>query len=288
MVQKTDVVLKRLRLGDKVQGLSKSQKTLGRFILRNYHRIAFMTIRQLARASGLSEATIVRFVTALGFKGYPAFQKEIRIIVRTELKGPDRFKSTEETPRKARTLLQTIAEKEIENISHLQETVRKDDLDQAVRAMDHAGDIVIAGTRSTAPLAYHFSFGLAKLGKRVARITAITTETYDLINRLDRQALVIVIGFPRYLKELVDLLLFSKDKKLKTLTITDSPFSPLLGDIRLFSAAESTSFMGFHGAPMVLINTLIAELSLLNNEKTLKELDRFEKIAKLRDYFCKV
>jgi DNA-binding MurR/RpiR family transcriptional regulator len=287
MVQKTDIVLTRLRLGDKVQGLSLSQKALGRFIIRNYHRIAFMTIRQLAKASGLSEATIVRFVTALGFKGYPAFQKEIRIIVRAELKGPDRFKSTEETPGKTRTLLQTIAEKEIENISHLQETVRRDDVEQAVRALDRADDIVIVGTRSTAPLAYHFSFGLAKLGKRVARITAITTETYDLINRLDRHALVVVIGFPRYLKELMDFLLFAKDKKLKTLTITDSPFSPLLGDIRLFSAAESASFMGFHGAPMVLINTLIAELSMLNNEKTLKELDRFEKIAKLRNYFCK-
>jgi DNA-binding MurR/RpiR family transcriptional regulator len=86
---------------------------------------------------------------------------------------------------------------------------------------------------------------------------------------------------------LVDLLTFSKEKKLRTLTITDSPFSPLMGDIRLFSEAESTSFMAFHGAPMVLINTLIIELSLLNNKKTLKELNRFEKIAEVRNYFYK-
>ena len=91
-------------------------------------------------------------------------------------------------------------DKEIENISHLQEAINKEDLSKAVRAIDNASEILIVGTRSTAPLAYHFSFGLAKLGKRVVRITAITTETYDLINRLDRRALVIVIGFPRYLK----------------------------------------------------------------------------------------
>jgi DNA-binding MurR/RpiR family transcriptional regulator len=287
VMKKTDIVFKRLRLEDKVQRFSRSQKALGRFILKNYHRIAFMTIRQFAKSSGISEATIIRFVTVLGFKGYPSFQKEIRIIVRAELKGPDRFKSAEDPPRKDQTLLQNIMDKEVENISHLQEAIHKEDLSKAVRAIENAGEILIVGTRSTAPLAYHFSFGLAKLGKRVVRITAITTETYDLINRLDRQALVIVIGFPRYLRELVDLLTFSKEKKLRTLTITDSPFSPLMGDIRLFSEAESTSFMAFHGAPMVLINTLIIELSLLNNKKTLKELNRFEKIAEVRNYFYK-
>ena len=95
-MKKTDIVFKRLRLEDKVQRFSRSQKALGRFILKNYHRIAFMTIRQFAKSSGISEATIIRFVTALGFKGYPSFQKEIRIIVRAELKGPDRFKSAED------------------------------------------------------------------------------------------------------------------------------------------------------------------------------------------------
>jgi DNA-binding MurR/RpiR family transcriptional regulator len=274
-----------LRLENKVQGFSRSQKVLGRFILRDYQRIAFMTIRQFAKSSGISEATIIRFVTALGFKGYPSFQKEIRRIVRAELKGPDRFKSTGDPQRKDQSLLLNIMDKEIENISHLQETVDEENLSNAVRTIDTASEILIAGTRSTASLAYHFRFGLTKLGKRVVRVTAITTETYDLINRLDRHALVIVIGFPRYLRELVDLLNFSKEKRLKTLTITDSPFSPLIGDISLFSEAESTSFMAFHGAPMVLINTLIIALSLLNNENTLKELNRFEKIAGARNYF---
>ena len=286
-MKRNDVVFKRLRLENMVQGFSRSQKVLGRFILRDYQRIAFMTIRQFAKSSGISEATIIRFVTALGFKGYPSFQKEIRRIVRAELKGPDRFKSTGDPQRKDQSLLLNIMDKEIENISHLQETVDEENLSNAVRAIDTASEILIAGTRSTASLAYHFRFGLTKLGKRVVRVTAITTETYDLINRLDRHALVIVIGFPRYLRELVDLLNFSKEKRLKTLTITDSPFSPLIGDISLFSEAESTSFMAFHGAPMVLINTLIIELSLLNNKKTLKELNRFEKIAEVRNYFYK-
>jgi DNA-binding MurR/RpiR family transcriptional regulator len=287
-MRKTDVVFKRLKLEDKLQGFSRSQKTLGRFILRNYQRIAFMTIRQLAKSSGISEATIIRFVTTLGFKGYPYFQKEIQRIVRAELKGPDRIRIGKDPQRKDQTLLLNIMNKEIENISHLQETIHEEDLTKAVRAIDSAGEVVIVGTRSTAPLAYHFWFGLSKLGKRVVRVTAITTETYDLISRLDHQALVIVIGFPRYLRELVDLLLFSKEKRIKTLTLTDGVFSHLMGDISLFSEAESTSFMAFHGAPMVLINTLIIALSLLNKENTMRELNRFEKIAEAREFFYKV
>ena len=114
---------------------------------------------------------------------------------------------------------------------------------------------------------------------------AITSETYDFINTLDKRACVIVIGFPRYLNEQVKLLEFVKTRKLATLTITDSAFSPLKGDVSLYAPAESASFVAFHCAPLVLINTLLHEHSVAHRSRTLEALNRFEVVADSQNYF---
>ena len=131
------------------------------------------------------------------------------------------------------------------------------------------------------------AFGLAKLGMRAARALAVTSDTYDQTNRLDRRACVVVIGFPRYLRELVELLDFAKSAKLATLAITDSAFSPLRGDVSLYAPAESASFMAFHSAPLVLINALLHELSFADRGATVAALDRFEAVADHRNFFHK-
>ena len=284
MVQE-DYFFKQLK--DRIESLSKNQRILARYIRAHYQRVAFSTIKQLAQLSGVSEATIVRFVRALDFKGYPAFQKEIRRIVRADLKGTERFKLTYESKGQKQSPFSGIIEKEIENISYLQEAFNPKEFKRTLLAIQKAPEVLIVGTRSSASLAHHFWFGLTKLEIKATRILSITTETYDYINRLDRRTCVLFIGFPRYLRELIDLLDFSKEKDLRTIILTDSPFSPLQGEINLYTPAESSLFVAFHCAPLILINAILNELSLMEKDKTLNALNRFEALAEAKGYFHK-
>src|SRR6478752_4848713 len=79
------------RLNEGATDFSKNQRVLARYVLANYQSVAFATVAQLATQSGVSEATIVRFAQALDFPGYPGLQKEIRRLVRAELRGVERF-----------------------------------------------------------------------------------------------------------------------------------------------------------------------------------------------------
>jgi len=273
------------KLKENSQNYSKSHKVLARFILKDYQKVAFTTIQQFAELSGISEPTIIRFVRVLGFKGYPAFLKEIRRIVRIDLKGNERFKIAADFRDNNFNPITKIISKEIENLSYLKEIFNEKDFKETILTIKRAKDILIVGTRSTSYLTLHFWFGLTKLEMKAERIMSISTETYDYINKLDRNALIIVIGFPRYLRELIDILNFSKNKGIKSITITDSPLSPLRGDINLYTPAESISFMAFHCAPLVLINAIVNELSLLDKEHTSKALNRFEILAEKRKYF---
>jgi DNA-binding MurR/RpiR family transcriptional regulator len=285
MMKADDHLFKQLK--ENVPGYSKSQKALARFILANYQKIAFTTIKQFAQLSGISEATIVRFTKYLGFKGYSAFQREIRRMVRSDLKGNERFKIAYEFRQPDATPLSNLINKEVENLCNLQEVFDPNEFKKGISAIKNAKEILVVGIRSTASLAYHFWFGLTKLGLKTMRVTAISTEIYDYINKMDRKSLVIIIGFPRYLRELQEILTFTKKRGIKTITLTDSHFSPFVGDLRLYAPVESASFVAFHCAPMVLINGILNELSLTDKEKTLNALNRFEKLAEDRKYFDK-
>jgi DNA-binding MurR/RpiR family transcriptional regulator len=256
-------------------------------VLKNYESVAFATVSQLAEESGVSEATIVRFAKALEFSGYPEFQKEVRRLLRADLRGVERFKLGAQPKPERQTPLDAVAEKERENISALYDSFDARAFSNAVRLVRRASEVVIVGTRSTASLAHHMWFALDKIGIKAIRVSAITSETYDLLSRVGKGACVVVIGFPRYLREHVKVLEFAKARRLSTLTITDSTFSPLQGDVTLHAPAESASFVAFHCAPLILVNALVHEVSVVESTKTLEALKQFETVAESQQYFVK-
>ena len=58
----------------RMDSFSKGQKLIGRYILENYDKAAFMTAAKLGHTVNISESTVVRFAAELGYDGYPAMQ----------------------------------------------------------------------------------------------------------------------------------------------------------------------------------------------------------------------
>ena len=274
-------------LKENFEKYSNSQKVLARAILTKYQKVAFLTIKEFAEFTGVSEATIVRFVKLINFGGYLDFQKEIRRILRADLRGQERFKITYSTEKEDKDTISDIIEKEIDNFLYLQKVIDPNNIKKAVSAIRNASEVLVVGTRASASLACHLSFGLSKLEIRTTKILTVSSELFDLLNKLGSNSLVIVIGFPRYVNELLNVLEFCKENKIKTIAVTDSPYSPLVSDINLYSPAESTSFIAFISAPLVLINSVIIELSMMNKNATLSALSKFDKLAEAKKYFAK-
>ena len=75
-------------------GFSKGQKKLADFIREEYDKAAFLTAARMGEEVGVSESTVVRFATALGYHGYPDFQKALGEMVRTKLNSIQRMEVT--------------------------------------------------------------------------------------------------------------------------------------------------------------------------------------------------
>ena len=56
---------------------SKGQRMICRYISENYDKAAFMTAGKLGQTVGVSESTVVRFATELGYDGYPGMRRAI-------------------------------------------------------------------------------------------------------------------------------------------------------------------------------------------------------------------
>ena len=66
----------------KYKKLSKGQKLIAEYILKNYDKAAFMTASKLGISVGVSESTVVRFANELGFSGYPKLQKALQELIK--------------------------------------------------------------------------------------------------------------------------------------------------------------------------------------------------------------
>jgi len=61
---------------------SKGQKLIAQFIIEHYDKAAFMTAAKIADRVDVSESTVVRFASSLGYSGYPEMQKALQVLIK--------------------------------------------------------------------------------------------------------------------------------------------------------------------------------------------------------------
>ncbi len=271
----------------RIPDLTRNQQRLAEFALKEQQAVAFSTVTELAEQTAISPATIVRFAKSLGFEGYNGLQREVRRSLRAELRGPDRFRHARKPDPRHESLLTPAIEREQDNIAALQDYHDPEAMAAAVQAISGAARVVVIGSRSTASLANHFWFALNKLGLNADRALSVDTHAYEMVHRLDDRGCVVLIGFPRYLSELGEIAAFATGNGKRLVVITDSPFSPFKGDLTLYAPVESSSFVAFHCAPLILMATLLSEIAAAEPERTLRALDHFEDLAQRHHLFNK-
>ena len=65
------------RINEKFVKMSKSHKAIATYITDHYEQAVFMTAAKMGMTLGISESTVVRFASGLGYDGYPEFQKAL-------------------------------------------------------------------------------------------------------------------------------------------------------------------------------------------------------------------
>ena len=246
------------KMAEKIPNMSKSQEKIAKYILSHLNTTPFLTVEKLAKSSGVSIATITRFVTFLGYKGYPEFIKDTQESIKQQLTNIERIKIESEKNSGEEKDIYEIFEDDVNNIKLTMEDLNLYELKKAVDLLLNAKRIYIVARRSSSVigtfLKYYFDlmFNNVNLIESIEQIPKQTNEFSD-------EDVIIGISFEKYARSTVEIFTYLKTNGAKTIAITDTMLSPLVpySDITLTAVSKGSTFIESFAAPLSLINVLI-------------------------------
>ena len=275
-------------------GFTPRQRGLAEFILQNPESIMFFSITDLAKRSGVSQATITRFCNVIGYEGFLHFSREMQQSIQAELGTVGRFNLARSLKGKLQngqspTLFEKIVDGEIDNLLNLAKSIKTYDFYRCVDMMSEAHRICIVGCMASACLASFFGYMLGKIFPQVDILTGHGAGAFAISSSLDGESLVFLISFPRYPRATVELGRLAAQKGAKVIAITNSHVSPVvpLAELSFIVPVGIVSFVDAYAGPVVLMNALVTELSERNPERTHQALIQFDTYAEQTGIFVR-
>lgn len=249
-------------ISSKLDTLTPKAKALGTYIIQNPSKAVFMTTKELSEACGISEATVVRFVSTLGYKKYSDFQDALKDFVNTGLSLPDRaaIKGLKEegTDRLHREVLE-----ELNNLKYLYEHIDIESMNRIVTYLDESHTVYVVGSRLSYTFAYYLGWSLTKVRRGVHILKGSDTTTYDMLINANPESLVVMTACTRYPNELIRLSKMIRRSGHTLVTIVDSSISPVsqFADLSLVVPGRSIPFIGNVSGMLVAIQYIVQELA---------------------------
>ena len=268
------------RINECYGSLSKGQKILATYITDNYDKAVFLTAAKMGQVVGVSESTVVRFATHLGYKGYPEFQKALEEMVRNKLNSIQRMEVTYGRISQSH-ILETVLQSDQEKIKDTLEHIDEHAFELAVDTIIKAKHIYIVGIRSCAPLAAFMAFYFNLMFENVTLLqTNNSSELFEQMVRINKDDVIIGISFPRYSMRTLKAMEFANNRNAKVITLTDSVHSPmnLYSSCNLIARSDMASIVDSLVAPLSVINALIVALCMKKQGEVAKTLETLEDI----------
>lgn len=260
--------------------MSKSHKKIAAYVLDMYDEAVFLTAAKVGEAIGVSESTVVRFAMALGFDGYPEYQKALGECIKGKIskmqKLDERYGNSTQSE-----IVKSVLTSDMEKIQDTIKNLNADAFDAAVDTLLTADTVYIMGLRSNEPLAAFLHFYLNMIRDHVVLLnTTSTTETFEQMLRISEKDCFVGISFPRYSMRTLKAMEFASDRRAKIISITDSAYSPmnLYSSCNLFARSDMVSIVDSLVAPLSIINALVVAMCLKRPEEVNKDLKTLEDV----------
>lgn len=267
-------------IDENMRSFSKGQKKIAAYIRENYDKAAFMTASKLGGIVGVSESTVVRFVTEFGFDGYPDFQRSLKELVRTNLTSVQRVAVTNSLIGDA-DVLDKVLMSDMEKIKKTADGIDRASFESAVKRIVSAKNIYLMGVRASSYLVGFLNYSLRMIFDNVRLIqTTSGSEIFEQMMNISDEDVLIAVTFPRYSKTIIKGVEYAHKKGANIIALTDSSESPIApcADELLVAQSDMASFADSLVAPMSVINALIVAVSRECQDALNERLHKLEEV----------
>lgn len=222
---------------------SKQEKKIAKFFIEQSNLVSYMSLQEITKKIKVSEATIVRFVKKIGYKGFIDFKLEIA------------KENPVEEAENVDDYIEVIHNNINKTINSTKELINKDDINSAIKLIEISNKLYIYGLGASGVAAIEMQNRLLRYGKFS---TAITDSHFQIMysSTTTKNDLIIVISLSGETVDLIYPLNVAKKNGCKIIAITNYIMSPVakLSDICLLTSGKETPLNG---------GSLIAKISQL-------------------------
>ncbi|MDR3983037.1 MAG: MurR/RpiR family transcriptional regulator [Dysosmobacter sp.] len=263
-----------------MSSFSKGQKLIGHYILENYDKAAFMTASKLGRLVGVSESTVVRFASELGYDGYPSMQRALQEMIRSRLTSTQRIQQAGDML-SGQDLLTAVVQTDMDKLRMVVDEADRKEFDKVVNLLMGCSHLYILGVRSSYFVAGYLNFYMHLLSENVTLVQSNAAgEIFEQLFRIGPGDVLLAISFPRYSNVTVNTVKFARDRGATIVAITDNELSPVyqMSDAALLAPSEMISFVDSMVAPLSLINALLVAIGYRMGKDVSKTFGELEDI----------
>ena len=281
------------RIGELVRhrqsDLSPAERKLARVLLASYPIAGLESVARFADRAAVSPPTVTRFITKLGFRGYPEFQETLRQEVQARLSSPLARYHGAEADRRAGSAVDDALEVSRGNLQATLELISHHDVDELVDVLsDLRRQVLVLGGRLSGPIARYLASQLHLLRPGVGAVESERTGATQQLLDLHKGDVLVVFDYRRYQADTIDSARIAAEQGVHVVLFTDPWLSPASGFARQVIVASTETvgpFDSLVGATAVIEAVVGAVLRRLGTvaEGRMLSLERLRGSEVLRD-----
>lgn len=262
----------------RLDDLSNAERKIGRALLANYPTAGLTTAADLAARAGVSPPTVARFVTRLGFAGFPAMQRALVHELNDELGSPLRQLAEKGGGSGDRLLAATSSAFADMLATTYSELADSEFTRLASLLADPSRDVRVAGGRYSRLLADYLVQHLRLLRTGVAMIGSEELDRRTAVLDATSRTVFLVFDYRRYSEANVRLAEQMASNGAMVCLMTDNWLSPIakIAKIVLPVRVDSASPYDSLVAATAVTESLVSAVAELRGPEGVKRLERLE------------
>ncbi len=209
-------------------GFSNSEKEIAKYILNHGEEVLTMSVKELAKKTYTSPATIVRLCKKIGLEGYNDFKIKYSAQLQYDLQRENRIDTNFPFDKKDNTqqICLKLASLNQEAMNDTLQLIDFSQLEEVVHLLYQFHDIDIYGSGNSLLAALSFQHKMMRIRRNV-NVKILNGEQTFMSYNSNENHIAVIVSYSGETAELINIVKILKEKKTKIIVITS------IGDNRL-------------------------------------------------------
>jgi DNA-binding MurR/RpiR family transcriptional regulator len=267
------------------QQLTPTQKKIAQRILKQQDKLVSSSITQCSEVLGVSEASVTRFVVAIGFSGYSSFQDYLGESLRNQLQSIKKIAFGTKDSISDTNFVEKTFINDVHNLQDGLQYVDVEKLKKLAERCNSARRVYILGMGIAKSIVCFLEFRMRRLGIDVRVLSNNSMEMLESMLLIDKQDILLSIAFQKGYYEITLAVDYAKENGAFTAAITENPLSPIARECHMVLYARRGSPDEWNSlvVPMSLSHALVMRIAGLRTTKQVELQNKMDDIRSRYD-----